>query len=86
MKPLILIVLLSGSAVACPKNTEEVGGNCASLQAPVEGASQVYVPSDEKPPRNRVPAWERGEVNAGTEVRASTSTAAENYRAEHNQQ
>ena len=63
MKPFILIVLLQGSAVACDNgwNHDPETGVCMESTG---GSDKPYVPSDEKPPRNPIPAWQRGDVHA----------------------
>jgi hypothetical protein len=61
----VLIVLSSSLSFACDKGCEEHEGVCA-CEAPTEQATQAdsAVPSDEKPPRNPIPAYERGDVKA----------------------
>jgi len=67
MKILLLLFILSSPLYAsCAKNFLEYEGVCASLQTPVEGDSNAPTPkawvSDEKPPRNPQPAYERNDV------------------------
>jgi hypothetical protein len=63
MKIAILIVLLSASAMACPKGSTEYEGNCA-IDLPVAESEKPVAPSDEKPPTDKMPSYEREGVHA----------------------
>ena len=77
MKTLMLLLLAVPVMAVCPKNCEEHYGSCACEQPPVEYAIPVK-PSDEKPPRSQIPAWQSGEVKADTPA----STAAQDFKAD----
>jgi hypothetical protein len=84
----VFIVLLSASsvfAVTCPKGSSEWQGGCVVDIAP-EVAPPVQ-PSDEKPPTDKMPSYEREGANVVTAppgVEASSDTAHD-YQAESNQ-
>lgn len=63
MKCLFLLLLLpvSASAVDCPKGSSEWNGGCVVDIAP-EVAPPVQ-PSDEKPPSDKMPSYEREGAN-----------------------
>lgn len=65
MKLVAVILFLAVPVVAadCPKGCEPHQGVCACDQAP-EIAPSFQPMSDEKPPKNQIPAWQLGEVKA----------------------
>lgn len=82
---MFVILLISSPVLACDKGCSEYEGNCACEATP-EKAAQTIQPSDEKPRQNKLPQWQTGEVNADITARPSTTSAAENYKAEKAQQ
>lgn len=73
MRKLILlaaacVVALVATSQACSTGCVDYHGICACDATPERAPDAV--PSDEKPPRNRVPAYERGDVKADMGVRA----------------
>ena len=65
MKTMLIVLLLGTSAMACDKGCSEYEGVCACDIAPAETAVSVK-PSDEKPPRSGMPAWQDPSIHAMT--------------------
>jgi hypothetical protein len=76
MKTIIILLALSVPVVACDSGCEEHSGVCACYGTP-EIAPSVK-PSDEKPPRSQIPAWQSGAVKADL----PPSTAAQDFKAD----
>ena len=83
----VVSIVLIGTALslnaACGKGCYDMGnGVCACDIAPEFGPS--VKPSEEKPRRNGIPAWQSGEVKADVGIRASeiSTTTAHDYSAE----
>ena len=60
----LLLLSVPATAVNCPKGSTEYGGVCASDQTPEGGPSAK--PSDEKPPQDKMPSYEREGIKAAT--------------------
>ena len=82
MKTIILLLLAVPVMAQCGKGCYEWEGQCACDIAPEFGPS--VKPSEEKPRRNGIPAWQSGEVKADVGIRASeiSTTTAHDYSAE----
>lgn len=85
----ITFLLLASQTIACPTGTISYEGICASDLAPSQADPTIIdsatKPSDEKPPRNPIPAYERGDVKANIDIRPSTGEAAQDYKSEKEQ-
>lgn len=74
MKILALVLLLPGVSLACGKNEYEYNGECVVDIKPITAAA--VVPSDEKPPTDKMPSYQRADVH----VVEAPSTMAEDAR------
>jgi|SRR6266850_2337763 len=68
MKTVILVVMLSVPLVACPKGMVDYEGNCADMPSPdtTTLAPMIGTMSDEKPPKDKMPSYERDGIKADT--------------------
>jgi len=57
MKKLMLVMFLAGNAVACPTGSYEYRGDCVVDIKPITAAP--VKPSDEKPPTDKMPSYQR---------------------------
>lgn len=87
MKSLLILLALSGSAVACDKGCVEYEGNCACDQKPAGDTTPSVKPSDEKPPSNKMPSYQREGIKAdmGKPGVESATQTSNDYTAEHEQ-
>lgn len=65
MKSLIAMLFLAVPAMACPTGTLAYEGVCAADPRPAVVAVNYAKPSDEKPPQNKMPSYQR-EVRSGS--------------------
>lgn len=63
MKTIVVILALSSLAFACPEGTIPYEGNCAADLVP-EKAVQTIKASDEKPPAEKMPSYQREGIHA----------------------
>lgn len=69
MRTLIIVTMLSSFAMACKTGEVEFHGNCAALPSPEESTLAPMVNtavSDEKPPTDKMPSYEREGIHAVT--------------------
>lgn len=64
MKSLIAVLFLAVPAVACPTGTLAYEGVCAADPRPAVVAVDYVKPSDEKPPTNKMPSYQREGIHA----------------------
>lgn len=57
----IVLLLTSSCFAACPKGDSEWEGAC-TVDIQPETAVQTYKPSDEKPPKDKMPSYERAGI------------------------
>lgn len=58
MWALIVVALVASNAVACGTGCFDYNGSCACDQKPAVAQESYAVPSDEKPPRSRMPSYQ----------------------------
>lgn len=63
MKLILILLLLPAVAVACPKGTESFKDTCVSYDSQPYFGKPVE-PSDEKPPSDKMPSYQREGVHA----------------------
>ncbi len=80
---ILLVAFLALPAIACDKGCVEYRETCACDATP-EKAPDVP-PSDEKPPRDKMPSYQREGINADMGKRAVESNSAHDYAGEQNQ-
>lgn len=72
MKWLALSLLVPVTAVACPKGSYEYRGGCVVDIQPISGTA--VQPSDEKPPDDKMPSYQREGI---TVIDAPSTSAAD---------
>lgn len=71
MKTLIAVLFASSVAVACPKDTIEISGNCAEMPSPADQTlAPMIATSNEKPPSDKMPSYERPGIHVDEGIRA----------------
>lgn len=63
----IVVVALQGVAVACKSNEIEFNGICAAMPSPISPmipSSLAQMASDEKPPADKMPSYQREGIHA----------------------
>lgn len=89
MKTLALMLLLPAVSWSCPKGSTEYNGACyIELMPQSDTVDTSKWVSDEKPPTNKMPSYQREGihiVSAPPGIESSTTTAHD-YRAEGSQQ
>lgn len=87
MKSLIAVLFLAVPAMACPTGTFAYEGVCAADPRPAVVAVDYVKPSDELPPKDKMPSYQREGIHvdeAKPGVEESTSVAHD-YESERNQ-
>jgi hypothetical protein len=64
MKTWFVLMFISTPVLACPAGTIDLEGNCAIVDAPPAETAVPVKPSDEKPPKDKMPSYEREGVKA----------------------
>jgi len=85
---LSLAVLIAHNAHGCAEGTIEYNGNCYRNFKPLESDNIPEVrPSDEKPPKDKMPSYEREGIKADPGIRAAepSTPVANDYSGERNQ-
>lgn len=59
----LAVLLIASQALACAPGCLPYEGVCACSQ-PAEKVEQTYKPSDEKPPRDKMPSYQREGIKA----------------------
>jgi len=83
----VILLLLASTVLACPTGTVPWEGNCAADPKAAIVINNSGLPSDEKPPTDKMPSWQREGVHvdeAKPGVEPSTGTAHD-YGAEQEQ-
>jgi hypothetical protein len=85
--PAIALLVILSSAKACPKGDSEWEGACVVDIQPESAPADTVKPSDEKPPKDKMPSYEREgikiiDVPPGVD---HSSVAAQDYQAESSQ-
>lgn len=60
----LIVLLLAAPVLACPKDTTEYKGACYAEIEPQKDTTPSVVPSDEKPPKDKMPSYQREGVHA----------------------
>jgi hypothetical protein len=85
MKSLFILLFISSIAMACDKGCTEYEGNCACDQKPIIDNTPEAKPSDEKPPSDKMPSYQREGIHADMPQSKITEDAkwdAENAKAD----
>ena len=89
---LSLAVLIAHNAHGCAEGTIEYRGDCYRNFRPTEDSNTDYPvrrqwESDEKPPTDKMPSWEREGIKADPGIRAAepSTPVANDYSGERNQ-
>ncbi len=59
MRTLIIVALVASNVIACNVGCYEYQGNCACEQRPADSDASSIKPSDEKPPTDKMPSYQR---------------------------